>query len=386
MDGITLARLTNAHHESIDELRAGGPVVWVEALGAWMVLDRSLAIDVLRDAERFTVDDPRFATARVVGPSMLSLDGAEHRRHREPFVAAFPPAAVATRDAPRIGAQARALVGRLAPLGQGDLAADVAGPLAAFSAGTALGLDSVRPATLLAWYRRIVAATEQHALGRDGLDEVGESAARAMDALGMALTDAARDPHGPLAVVADRLDEAELVANAAVFLFGAIETTEGMIGSLLAHLLADVTVLDRVRGDRALLDRAIEESLRLEPAAARVDRYATVDVELGGAAVRRGDLVVVSLAGANHDPAVYARPHEFLLDRSGEPGHLAFVVGPHACIGAQLARIEARAAADAVLDLLPAVRLDGDRGPVAIDGTVFRKPRAVPARWDPPPT
>ena len=62
---------------------------WVPALDGWLVTRRDLCIEVMRDAERFTVDDPRFSTAQVVGPSMLSLDGAEHRRHRDPFAAAF---------------------------------------------------------------------------------------------------------------------------------------------------------------------------------------------------------------------------------------------------------------------------------------------------------
>jgi cytochrome P450 len=138
-----------------------------------------------------------------------------------------------------------------------------------------------------------------------------------------------------------------------------------------------------VRADRSLLDRAIEESLRLEPSVARVDRYATTDVELGGVRILAGDFVVVSLAGANRDPTTYADPHVFRLDRVGEPGHLTFVQGPHACIGAQLARVETRVAAGAVLDLLPEARLERDTTGAAVDGIVFRKPRSVPVRWAP---
>jgi cytochrome P450 len=384
---ITLMRLDRSHHAVVDELRAHGPVVWVEALGAWMVLDREHSLAVLRDAKRFTVDDPRFSTAQVVGTSMISLDGAAQRHHRDPFVSAFRPSVVMGRLGPRIAAEAVGLVERLRTAGRGDLAAAVAAPLAAGTAAMALGLDSVRSVTLLGWYRRIVAATEQQSLASSmphrADEEVMASAARAMDALRSALTDAASDHDGPLAPVASALTEDELVSNAAVFLFGAIETTEGMIANLFRHLLADDRLLAAVRDDRSLVVGIIEESLRLEPAVARVDRYATRDTTLAGARIAAGDFVVVSLAGANRDPAVHRRPHEFRLDRAGEPGHLSFVHGPHACIGAQLARIEARAATDAVLDRLPGLEADPDAGATDTDvaGIVFRKPRSVPARW-----
>ena len=95
-------------------LRAEGPVVWVAALDGWVVLSRDVAVAVMRDAVTFTVDDPRFSTAQVVGPSMLSLDGAEHRRHRDPFAAAFMPAVVTPRDGPGIEPAARRLVAALA--------------------------------------------------------------------------------------------------------------------------------------------------------------------------------------------------------------------------------------------------------------------------------
>ena len=64
-------------------------MAWVPALGGWLVTSYAAAVAVMRDSRAFTVDDPRFSTARVVGPSMLSLDGAAHARHRAPFFSAF---------------------------------------------------------------------------------------------------------------------------------------------------------------------------------------------------------------------------------------------------------------------------------------------------------
>ena len=374
---ITLADLDLDHHGVFDGLREHGPVVRVPALDAWVVTDRETAVRVLRDAESFTVDDPRFATAQVVGPSMLSLDGAEHRRHRGPFATAYRPAETSRRSSVFIDDTARRLVRGVAGSGSADLRAVLAAPLATIVAAHALGLGSTDPDDLLGWYREIVAATERAAVG----DEPGDAARRAHRELGAAVLAAAAVPDSVLATIAAGLTPDELVSNAAVFLFGGIETTEAMIANLLFHLLSHQGALEAVRDDRTLVDAAIEESLRLEPAAARVDRYATTDTDLGAVRVANGDFVIVSLSAANRDPSVVDHPHRFDLHRPpGTPGHLAFVQGPHACLGAPLARMEARAALNAVLDLLPGLRLDGTTG---VRGVVFRKVHSLPVRWDP---
>ena len=166
-----------------------------------------------------------------------------------------------------------------------------------------------------------------------------------------------------------------------MLLFGGTETTEGMICNALLLVLQRPEVLAPVRDDRTLLDAAIEESLRLEPAAAVIDRYATTDVALGGAEIARGELVRISIAGANRDPDVFERPDEFHLRRRQHQRHLAFAQGPHVCLGVHLARLEARTALSALLERLPSLRLDPAR-PSTIRGLVFRKPRALNVVWD----
>ncbi len=86
---LTIERLDLDPYGALRELRDAAPVAWVPVLDGWLVTRRDLCIEVMRDARRFTVDDPRFSTAQVVGPSMLSLDGDEHRRHRDPFARRF---------------------------------------------------------------------------------------------------------------------------------------------------------------------------------------------------------------------------------------------------------------------------------------------------------
>ena len=85
---VTMRDLDTNLHPVLRRLRASEPVSWLPVLGGWLVTRRDLVLRVLRDSRTFTVDDPRFSTARVIGPSMLSLDGPAHARHRSPFFAA----------------------------------------------------------------------------------------------------------------------------------------------------------------------------------------------------------------------------------------------------------------------------------------------------------
>jgi cytochrome P450 len=340
---VTIAELTADPHPALRRLREAEPVSWVPALGGWLVTRRDLAEQVLRDARGFTVDDPRFTTARVVGPSMLSLDGDEHRRHRDPFARALRRGDVSAGLAAFCAAAAARLVAALAPAGRAELRRGLAGPLAVAVMAEVLGLRDVDPVRLLSWYDAIVSGVS--ALTQAGpAAPVPAAAAAAVAELGESLDGAVAAPGATslLAVAAGGagLTVAEVKSNAAVMLFGGVETTEGMIATALLHLLGSAEALAAVTADRSLLGGAIDESLRLEPAAAVVDRYATADAELGGAPVRAGDLVVVSLAGANRDPAFFAEPDRFDVRRPAARQNLAFALGPHFCVGAQLARME----------------------------------------------
>ncbi|WP_046727162.1 cytochrome P450 [Streptomyces humi] len=377
----TLAELARDPHPRLARLRAHEPVSWLPELNGWLVTRRDLALDVMRDSVTFTVDDPRFTTARVVGPSMLSLDGAEHARHREPFAAPFRPRRVHDGFADFIERETDRLITALEPAGAAELRRTFAGPLAVAVVTEALGLVGTTTDTVLAWYDAIVRSvsdiTEGLTAGPAGPAAYAELRA-AVEA-----TVADRDAASLLVAAAGRLDAAEVASNAAVMMFGGIETTEAMITNALLHLLGDPGQLALVQADSGLLDGAVEESLRLEPGAAVVDRYATRDTVLGPAAVRRGDLVSVSLTGANRDPAVFSDPDRFDVRRAEARLQLAFAHGPHHCVAAHLARLETRVALRRLLERLPGLRLDPAR-PAAPYGLVFRKPAALHVRWDTP--
>ncbi|MCA9966176.1 MAG: cytochrome P450, partial [Anaerolineales bacterium] len=293
---VTLEALADNPHPVLHRLRTAEPVSWLPALGGWLITRRDLAIEVMRDARRFTVDHPGFSTAQVVGSSMLSLDGTAHVRQRAPFEPPFRRTAVLHRFQRPVADVVSRLLDVLEPNGRSELRRDFAGPVAVHTMLTALGLEATPVTAVLGWYDTIVEAVTRVTAG----EPVSVAGREAFAALRQSLLPALhQSPTSSLlaaaAGAANGLSDDEIISNAAVLLFGGIETTEGMIANALYFLLANAAVLTAVCANPAILTSIIEESLRLEPAAAVVDRYATEDAELGGAAIRAGDLVRVSL-------------------------------------------------------------------------------------------
>ena len=341
-------------HPLLARLRETEPVAWVPALNCWLVTRRDLALAVMRDSEAFTVDDPRFSTGQVVGRSMLTTDGEEHARQRAPYARPFRLDAVRERFTAVVEEEVERLIAELEPAGRGELRRELAGPLAAQTMVVALGLEDVGVGQMLRWYDAIVDATSGLSAGRP----VPDAANRAVAEL---------RSHGA-------------GSNEAVLLFGGIETTEGMICNALLHLLSHDDQLALVREDRSLLGAAIEESLRLEPSAASIDRYATRELQLGGATIAEGDLVTVSIAAASRDPSTFPDPDRFDIRRENAGRHVAFAGGPHVCIGMHLARLETSIAIGGLLDRLAGLRLDPER-PATPRGLVFRKPPELHVLW-----
>jgi cytochrome P450 len=378
---VRLDELEHDPHPLLARLRAEEPVSWLPALDGWLVTRRDLALRAMRDPETFTVDDPRFSTGQVVGPSMLTLDGSEHGRHREPFARPFRLAAVRRRFTDLVESETDRLIDTFESSGRAELRRALAGPLAATIVAHALGIRGASAVTILDWYDAIVHSVTGVAAGRP----VTPAGRKAFAALRSSVEpNLVRDPDTSLVAAAageaGSMTKPEVISNAAVLLFGGIETTEGMIANAILHLLDHPDQLALVQADRGLLANAVEESLRLEPAAAVIDRYATRDVRLGGASIRRGDLVTISIAGANRDPGTFPEPDRFDVRRENARRNLAFAAGPHVCIGMHLARLEAHTALARLFDRLPGLRLDPAR-PAGPRGLVFRKPPELQVLW-----
>ena len=377
--GLTVDQLSDQPHAHLARLRADEPVSWVPAIGAWLVTRYDLALDVMRDSTTFTVDDPGFSTAQVVGPSMLSLDGDAHDRNRAPFAAPLRPDAARKRFTRVVTLNIGRLLHELDPAAGAELRRGFAGPLAAAVLGYALGLAPDDGPHLIDLYDRIVSGVTAIS-GGGQLPADASDAFAALDAVLRERLDRGADGSVLQAATHSELSTEQLISNAAVLLFGGIETTEGMIANAVLALLEHPEAVAQVRARPELVDAALEESLRLEPAAAAVDRYAKADITLERGRIRSGELVRVSLGAANRDPAVFENPDRYDLARANVRRHLAFAAGPHVCLGVHLARLEARLALRAMLERFPALRLD-PASPSAVSGLVFRKPASLHVLW-----
>src|SRR5436305_1783184 len=158
---VTIDQLHADPHDLLARLRDREPDSRLTVHGGWLITRYDLALQAIRDPTTFTVDDPRFSTSRVIGPSMLSLDGEEHARHRAPFAGPFRPLAVRERFAAELQDDCERLLDAIAPDRSAELRRSFAGPLAATTITRALGLAREEVATVLGWYDAIVAAVTE---------------------------------------------------------------------------------------------------------------------------------------------------------------------------------------------------------------------------------
>lgn len=152
-----------------------------------------------------------------------------------------------------------------------------------------------------------------------------------------------------LEVDGQRLTEAEVLSMAMLLLLAGNETTTNLITNFVRLLDAFPDEATRLRADPTLANGAVEETIRMHNSIRNVDRFALCDVTLSGTTIPKGALVVVWLSSANRDPAQFDNPDCFRPDRSPNR-HLGFGQGPHMCLGAPLARMEAQIAARAILE------------------------------------
>jgi cytochrome P450 len=203
-----------------------------------------------------------------------------------------------------------------------------------------------------------------------------------------ALADARRrDPRDDLVtrlvnaeVDGERFSVSQIRSSIAHLIMAGNETTANLIGNLLCHLLGHPDDYDRLRADRGLLPAAIEESLRVDPPVLIQPRTTVCEVELRGTPVPEGSRIILSIAGANHDPAVFDEPESFDLDRANAALHCSFGAGAHFCPGAALARMEARVAITTFLDRVARAELVSGFRREKLDMFVFNGPQKLPAR------
>jgi len=158
------------------------------------------------------------------------------------------------------------------------------------------------------------------------------------------------------------LENEDILSIVNQLLVGGNETTTSLITNCVWRLLQNRELWQRLVEDPSLVNRAVEEGLRYDPPVLGLYRNTTCDVELRGQTIPEGSKVMLHYAAANRDPEVYDDPHTFSLDRPPSR-HLGFGLGVHFCLGAELARMEARVALETLVRRAPDLELvnDGER-------------------------
>ncbi|MEY4909645.1 MAG: hypothetical protein RL260_3363 [Pseudomonadota bacterium] len=178
-----------------------------------------------------------------------------------------------------------------------------------------------------------------------------------------------------------KLNDHEVATFARSLLPAAGETTTRTFSAAMNFLLTEPGLMDRVRNDRTLVPKLIDEAVRFEPSSTFKVRETANDVEIGGVKIPKGSFVQCMVASANRDETVFENPDRFDIDRRQKPS-FGFGFGPHMCIGQFVAKLELQCAINGLLDLFPNLRLDPDQPPPRIEGAHLRGAKSVHVLWD----
>ncbi len=319
-----------------------------------------------------------------INQNMLFADPPDHTRLRNLVNQAFTPQRVAGL-ANSIQARADSLLTPIADRGHMELMTMYALPLPVGVIMDLLGIPPVHRTDVQTWSTAIIAP------GSRGL--TARARRRRVLALVQYLRglfeERRRQPQEDLLsdLVAadsagDRLNETELISMAVLLIVTGHETVINLIGNGALALLRRPEVRHQLGRDRERWAMAVEELLRYDgPVETSTTRWAREDFDFYGHRVRRGDLIRLSLAAANRDPAAFDRPDNLDWQRKPNP-HLAFGRGIHYCLGAPLARLEGRIALQTLFTRLPDLQLA--RPPEQLEwrsGVLFRGLKSLPLRW-----
>ncbi|MGD0116604.1 MAG: cytochrome P450 [Candidatus Binatus sp.] len=299
----------------------------------------------------------RFAGAR----NMLGSDPPQHSRLRRLVSRDFTPRRIRELE-PRIREIAKELLDKVETRGTFDVMADLANVLPVTVIAEMLGVPPKLNATFKRWSDRIIG---------DGNNTPGNPPApevvRVVDELGDYFTaeiEKRRANPGPDLVSAlvaahdegDVMSAADLLSFITLLLVAGNETTTNLIGNGMLALGRNPDQLDALKHNPAMLPRAIEEMLRYDGPVQSTVRFTKEPVQLGGAEIPAGAFALMIVAAADRDPAQFKEPEKFDITRDPND-HVAFGEGIHFCIGAPLARMEARIAFEAMLERFPRLRL-----------------------------
>ena len=360
------------------------PVVLPGGFGGWLVTSYEDARQALTDPRLSQAIQPPQVNGPIpldigaaIGHHMLAVDPPDHTRLRRLVTGAFTARRIEALR-PRIEKITDELLDAMAGREQVDLIDALAFPLPIQVICELLGIPSQDRDSFRSWSNTLVGGEALHVQLPAAMTAL-VSYVRAL------IADRRQHPgddllSGLIAVrdQADRLSEDELSSMVFLLLIAGHETTVNLIGNGSYLLLSHRERWERLRADPALLPAAIEEFLRYEsPVETATFRITTQAIKIGGAIVPAGEIVVVSLLSANRDEKRFPDAAELRLDRTQNP-HVAFGHGIHYCLGAPLARLEAKVAFSKLLARFPGLRLATDEEPGWRPGLLLRGHQALP--------
>jgi len=400
------------------ELRREAPVYRVEKTGAYAVSRYADVAYVLRNPELFSSSamqtalmTPMTTGAGVPGMgvsgadaarlgellqklpipigdvlasrSLIASDPPTHGPMRNLVNRGFTPRRIAALER-RVREIARASLDALAGKQEIDLVADFSVPLPVTVIAELLGIEPERTADFKHWSDCIVSGSTG-AAGALRPETVLEAFAELSLYVTGVIEERRTQPRDDLISTLTRAEQGEAaltpvetVMFTVLLLVAGNETTTNLLGNAMRALLAHPEQLARVRRDPRLVPALVEEALRFDGPVQLLFRQATRDVELAGARIPAGALVTPLLASANRDESQFEGADRFDVSRSTQ-GHLAFGLGIHFCLGASLARLEARVALEELLARYQRFEHLEPR-PEYIDSIVIRGLRRLPLR------
>jgi cytochrome P450 len=344
-------------------------------------------LDVLKHPELWSNRDG--PGVQYLDPGVLgSADEPDHGRQRRVLRAAFVPNAV-KRLEPQLRAIASELIDAFVDAGECDFAQQFAAPFPALAIAELLGIRTDERADFGRWSEQAVAALtggdlEAYYRAKRALEDYVEAGCNER---GRSLEDQAAIPDDVLSVLTlarrdGTLTNQEVRHLGYQLLVAGHETTTSLLGMLLYRLLQQPALMSAIRQDLDLIPVAVEEALRFDSPVHGLFRTNAEDCVLHGETLPARTKLQVCYAAANRDPAQFDEPDEFKLDRarSESARHVAFGWGIHFCIGAPLARLEARIAFEQLLTRLAHIELAGQ--PTRNDSFVLHGLTHLPIRFE----
>jgi cytochrome P450 len=342
---------------------------------AWVVTKYDDCLAILKDADTFS-SRSNAEVGKVMGRTVIEMDGKEHTRHRALVQQVFVPKGLDGLQ-PVLDEMLDGIVDQFAGNPRADLVAEFTERFPVQVMAHMVGIPRSDYPQFQKWAIEIIGFSKDYPRGMAAskavreylMPVIADRRAHPADDVISKLVTGTVDGQG--------LSDEEVVSFLRLLLPAGAETTFRLIGNMLFALLTERDRWERVRADRTLVPWAIEETLRWETSVLMVSRQTTRPVTIRGVDIPEDQMVSVTVGSANRDEEHYDRPDVYDLDRRADD-HLAFGFGRHHCLGYHLARLEARLALTTLLDRFPALRLDPAAPPPTITGLAFRSPKTLP--------